>query len=117
MDVLEEIALPVLKKINLKNLMVSAATAMTGMMGGTASAAAKATSAGVSMLINAYSSGVKIYNNPEDSFNYTDFMMSGATGWFSAGTGAVRSSVISVSTAYTGSVLQNEDPTAAVAGR
>jgi hypothetical protein len=43
-------------------------------------------------------------------------MMSGATGWFSAGTGAVRSSVISVSTAYTGSVLQNEDPTAAVAG-
>ena len=93
-----------------------AATAMTGMMGGTASAAAKATSAGVSMLINGTAQGVKIYNNPEDSFNYTDFMMSGATGWFSAGTGAVRSSVISVSTAYTGSVLQNEDPTAAVAG-
>ncbi|MFJ5478297.1 hemagglutinin repeat-containing protein [Pectobacterium carotovorum] len=94
-----------------------AATAGTLIMGGgTAGAAAKLTSAGISMGINGTFQGYQIIKGSESEFSYTDFLMSGATGWLSAGAGITHSALIGVNTAYIGSSLKGEDPTNAMLG-
>nr|UKE85885.1 hypothetical protein KXZ65_00670 [Pectobacterium sp. PL152] len=84
--------------------------------GGTAGAAAKLTSAGISMGINGTFQGYQIIKGSESEFSYTDFLMSGATGWLSAGAGITHSALIGVNTAYIGSSLKGEDPTNAMLG-